>query len=175
MICMGILAEKMVTVSLTFRIRVTDDVLNAKPSDIPDEYEDDWREQMEEQRRLLLALLAQGGPDLTAVLLDEIAFALSTFKGRDWEQALLGKNSDDDQAFFEGGMMLSTIEAMDAPDRERWKERIQERDEQLGCWFCFCTENLHNCFHVKLDSAHIAESVSAISGDPEDTQEATKT
>lgn len=58
---------------------------------------------MEEQRRLLLALLARGGPDLTAVLLDKIAFALSRFKCRDWEQAFLGKNSDDDEAFFEVG------------------------------------------------------------------------
>lgn len=72
-------------------------------------------------------------------------------------------------------MILSTIEAMDASDRELWKERIQERDEQLGSWFCLCTEDLHNCFHVELDQTHIAESVSVISRDPEDTQEATKT
>ncbi len=155
---MGILAEKIVTVSLTFCIRVTDDVLNTKPSYISDKHEDDWKEQMEEQRRLLLALLAQGGPDLTAVLLDEIAFTLSTFEDRDWEQALLGKNSDDDEAFFAGGMMLSTIEAMDAPDRELWKERIQERDETLGNWFYLCTEDLHHCFHVELDQTHITEA-----------------
>ncbi len=82
---MGTLAEKMVTVSLTFHIWVTDDVLNTKPSSVSDEHKNDWKEQMEEQRRLLLALLAQGGPDLTAVLLDEIAFVLSTFKDSDWE------------------------------------------------------------------------------------------
>jgi hypothetical protein len=72
---MGTLTEKSVTISLTFRIQITDDVLNTKPSYLPSESDDSWREGMEEQRRLLLALLTQGGPDITAVLLDQIAFA----------------------------------------------------------------------------------------------------
>ena len=157
---MGTLAEKSVTISLTFRIQITDDVLHTKPSYLPPESDDSWREQMEEQRRLLLALLAQGGPDLTAVLLDKIAFAIRDFRDTDWEQALLGKNSDDDQAFFEGEMVRSTIEAMDSPDRELWLERMAGHDEQLGSWFCLCTEDLHECFRVELDHAQIAESVS---------------
>ena len=61
---MGTLAEKSVTIALTFRIQITDDVLNTKPSYLPPESDDSWREGMEEQ----------GGPDLTAVLLDQIAF-----------------------------------------------------------------------------------------------------
>lgn len=154
---MGNLAEKTLTISLTFRIQITDDVLQTKPSYLPAESDDSWKEAMEEQRRLLLALLAQGGPDLTAVLLDKIAFALSDFTDTDWERALLGKNSGDDEAFFEGEMMRSTIEAMDSPDRELWLERMAERDEQLGSWFCLCTEDLHECFRVALDHAHIAE------------------
>jgi len=85
---------------------------------------------MEEQRRLLLALRSQGGPDLTAMLLDKIAFAMSDLRDTDWEQALLGKNSDDDGAFFEGEMVRSTLEAMDSPDRERWLERLAEHDEK---------------------------------------------
>lgn len=112
---------------------------------------------MEEQRRLLVALLAQEGSDLTAVLLDRVAFTLSDFTDTDWERALLGKNSDDDEAFFEGEMMRSTIEAMDSPDRELWLERMAERDEQLGSWFCLCTEDLHECFRVALDHADITE------------------
>jgi len=156
---MGTLAEKSVKIALTFRIQITDDVLKTKPSYLPPESDGSWREGMEEQRRLLLALLAQGGPDLTAVLLDQIAFTISDFRDIDWEQALLGKNSDDDPAFFEGKMVRSTIEAMDPPDRELWLERMAGRDEQLGSWFCLCTQDLHACFRVELDHAQIAESV----------------
>jgi hypothetical protein len=159
---MGNLAEKSVTIALTFRIQITDDVLNTKPSYLPPESDDNWREGMEEQRRLLLALLGQGGPDLTAVLLDQIAFAISDFRDTDWEQALLGKNSDDDPAFFEGEMVRSTIEAMDPSDRELWLERLTGHDEQLGSWFSLCTEDLHACFRVDLDHAQIAESVSRV-------------
>ena len=72
---MGTLAEKSVTIALTFCIQITDDILNTKPSYLPSESDDSWREGMEEQRRLGLSLLAQEGPDLTAVLLDRIAFA----------------------------------------------------------------------------------------------------
>ncbi len=162
---MGILAEKTLTISLAFRIQITDDVLHTKPSYLPAESDDSWKEAMEEQRRLLLALLAQGGPDLTAVLLDQIAFALSDFTDADWEQALLGKNSDDAPAFFEGEMMRSTIEAMEPPDRELWLERIAGRDEQLGSWFCLCTEDLHACFRVALDHTQIAESVPRAPGE----------
>jgi hypothetical protein len=162
---MGTLAEQRVTIALTFRIQITDDVLNKRPSYLPPESDDSWREGMEEQRRLLLPLLAQGGPDLTAVLLDQIAFAISDFTDANWEQALLGKNSDDDPAFFEGEMVRSTIEAMDPPDRDLWLERIAGRDEQLGSWFCICTEDLHACFHVALDHAQIAESVPRAPGE----------
>ena len=161
---MGTLAEKNVTIALTFRIQITDDVLNTKPSYLPPESDDSWREGMEEQRRLLLALLFQGGPDLTAVLLDQLAFTISDFTDNDWEQALLGKNSDDDPAFFEGEMVRSTIEAMDPPDRDLWLERMAGRDEQLGSWFCLCTEDLHACFRVALDHAQVVESVPRASG-----------
>ncbi len=37
---------------------------------------------------------------------------------------------------------------------------MAERDEQLGSWFCLCTEDLHECFRVALDHAHIAELAS---------------
>ncbi len=57
-------------------------------------------------------------------------------------------------------MVRSTIEAMDSPDRELWLERMAGHDEQLGSWFCLCTEDLYECFRVELDHAQIAESVS---------------
>ncbi len=56
-------------------------------------------------------------------------------------------------------MVRSTIEAMDPSDRDLWLERMAGRDEQLGSWFCLCTEDLHACFRVELDHAKIAESV----------------
>jgi hypothetical protein len=98
------------------------------------------------------------------VLLDQIAFAISDFRDTDWEQALLGKNSDDDPAFFEGEMVRSTIEAMDPSDRELWLERMAGHDEQLGSWFCLCTEDLHACFRVELDHAQITEAVPRVPG-----------
>jgi hypothetical protein len=46
---MGNLAEKTLTISLTFHVQITDDVLQTKPSYLPAESDDSWKEAMEDR------------------------------------------------------------------------------------------------------------------------------
>ncbi|HEU5379830.1 MAG TPA: hypothetical protein VFV38_30780 [Ktedonobacteraceae bacterium] len=147
---MGLLAEKQLTLSMTFHIKITDDEL--KPQRQKDQ------ELAFENRRLLLALLAHGQQDLCSVLLTEIAHELDQLSDEDFEEALLGRcASDDSDFFFRGGMWQTAIAALDAADQERWRGRMDIEHEELGNLFFWSTEKLARCIHVKLIKAAFLE------------------
>ncbi len=154
---MGVLCEKLMTLQLTFHVEVRDDPVTQKPSYISSGDPAEWKPQLDEQLRLLQALLKQAKTDLQHVSLVHIAWFLSTMKDTDWEQALLGHLGFLDPSFCRGSMLSSTIAMLSADDQALWKERIETDDPNYGNLFHLCTEEMDRCFQVRLEQASLVD------------------
>jgi hypothetical protein len=146
---MGILAEKLVTISIGFRVTITDDELRT-----PNAHN---QKDANESLRLLNALLRYD-KDLPTVLLKEIAYVFSQLSEDDFEEAILGKcGSEDPDFFFNGGMLQGTVATLDPSDQKLWHDRMEMEDKGLGNLFALHTENFDRCFHPVLEKAHFVE------------------
>jgi hypothetical protein len=149
---MTTLYEKDVTLQLIIQIQVQDDPLTQMPSYITTD-EGDWKRQMEEQYRLLQALLQQEQTDLPQVLLVQIAWHLGMVNDAEWEEVVARHLGISDLSFCRGRLFSRTIATLSKEDQDLWNELIDSGDPDLGNLFHLCTEDLDRCFRIRLKQA----------------------